>query len=129
MARIPENELERLKRETDLVALVQAAGVELRRHGANLVGRCPFHEDQGPSLAVTPGKNLWHCLGACQAGGSVIDWVMRVERVSFRHAVERLRTRSGESSPPLAPLATLAGKKTVIRPGFVGDSVITWAKV
>ena len=48
MARIPDDELERIKRETDLVALVQAAGVELRRHGANLVGRCPFHDDQGP---------------------------------------------------------------------------------
>lgn len=44
---------------------------------------------------VTPGKNLWHCLGACQAGGSVIDWVMRTERVSFRHAVELLRNRPG----------------------------------
>ena len=39
---------------------------------------------------ITPEKNLWHCLGACQAGGSVIDWVMRAEGVSFRHAVELL---------------------------------------
>jgi DNA primase catalytic core len=107
MARIPDAELERLKRETDLVALVQAAGVALRRHGADLVGRCPFHEDRGPSLVVTPAKGLWHCLGACQAGGSAIDWVMRTEKVSFRHAVERLLKREGTapSAPPrLAPL-------------------------
>jgi DNA primase len=63
MVRISEQEIERIKRDTDLVALVQAAGVELRRHGANVVGRCPFHDDQGPSLVVTPSKNLWHCLG------------------------------------------------------------------
>ena len=114
MARIPDDELERLKRETDLVALVQAAGVQLRRHGANLVGRCPFHEDRSPSLVVTPGKHLWHCLGACQAGGSVIDWVMRMERVSFRHAVERLRTRAGvpasatmTEAPALPPIAAV----------------------
>ena len=109
MARIPDAELEQLKRDTDLVALVQAAGVELRRHGANLVGRCPFHDDQGPSLVITPAKNLWHCLGACQAGGSVIDWVMRTERVSFRHAVEWLRARAG-SAPvhALAPIAAMA---------------------
>jgi DNA primase len=50
MARIPGHEIERIKRDTDLVALVQAARVELRRHGANVVGRCPFHDDQGPSL-------------------------------------------------------------------------------
>jgi len=42
MARIPDDALERVKRETDLVALVQAAGVALRRHGANVIGRCPF---------------------------------------------------------------------------------------
>ena len=44
MARIPDDELERIKRDTDLVALVQAAGVELRRHGANLVGQCHYDE-------------------------------------------------------------------------------------
>ena len=66
-------------------------GVELKRHGADLIGLCPFHEDHEPSLVVTPAKNLWHCLGACQAGGSVIDWVMKAEGVCFRHAVEILR--------------------------------------
>ncbi|MDB4913028.1 MAG: primase [Gemmatimonadetes bacterium] len=116
MARIPDDELERIKRETDLVALVQAAGVELRRHGANVIGRCPFHDDQGPSLVVTPAKNLWHCLGACQAGGSAIDWVMRTDRVSFRHAVELLRMRLGGGSAtspaPAVSLAPLATKVT-----------------
>ena len=49
---------------------------------------------------VTPSKNLWHCLGACQQGGSVIDWVMKVEGVSFRHAVERLRGELGLKMTP-----------------------------
>jgi DNA primase len=91
MARIPDAEIERLKEEVALERLVEAAGVELRRQGKDLVGRCPFHDDRTPSLVVSPAKNLWHCLGACQAGGSVIDWVMRTEGVSFRHAVELLR--------------------------------------
>lgn len=91
MARIPDAEIERLKDEVALERLVEAAGVELRRQGKDLVGCCPFHEDRTPSLVISPEKNLWHCLGACQAGGSVIDWVMRVEGVSFRHAVELLR--------------------------------------
>jgi DNA primase catalytic core len=91
MARIPEEEVERLKDEVSLERLVEAAGVVLRRQGRDLVGCCPFHEDRSPSLVVSPAKNLWHCLGACQAGGSVIDWVMRTEGVSFRHAVELLR--------------------------------------
>jgi DNA primase len=91
VARIPDSEIERLKEEVSLQRLVELAGVELRRQGKDLVGCCPFHEDRTPSLVISPGKNLWHCLGACQAGGSVIDWVMRVEGVSFRHAVELLR--------------------------------------
>jgi DNA primase catalytic core len=98
MARIPESEIERLKSEVSLVRLVEAKGIELKRHGADLLGLCPFHADREPSLVVSPKKNLWHCLGACQVGGSVIDWVMRAEGVSFRHAVELLK----EGVPALA---------------------------
>ncbi|MBL9025018.1 MAG: hypothetical protein JNL21_22670, partial [Myxococcales bacterium] len=91
MARVPEHEIERLKKEISVVRLAEARGVSLARSGDNLLGLCPFHDDREPSLVITPEKNLWHCLGACQAGGSVIDWVMRAEGASFRHAVEILR--------------------------------------
>ncbi len=91
MARIPESEIERLKREVSLERLAEARGVKLKRHGADLVGLCPFHDDHEPSLVISPQKNLWNCLGACGKGGSVIDWVMCAESVSFRHAVELLR--------------------------------------
>ena len=91
MARIPDDELERLKAEVSLERLVTAAGVELKKAGSDLVGCCPFHDDSTPSLVVSPGKNLWHCMGACQTGGSVIDWVIKAQGVSFRHAVELLR--------------------------------------
>jgi DNA primase len=90
MARIPQAVVERLKVEVSVQRLAEARGVKLERRGADLHGRCPFHEDKTPSLVITPAKNLWHCLGACQTGGSVIDWVMRAEGVSFRHAVELL---------------------------------------
>jgi hypothetical protein len=100
MARIPEREIERLKGEVALERLVAAAGVELQRRGKDLVGCCPFHEDRSPSLVISPAKNLWHCLGACQEGGSVIDWVMRWEGVSFRHAVELLRDGIAPSGRP-----------------------------
>src|SRR5271154_5314299 len=92
MARIPDQEIERLKKEVSLEKLVAGFGIELRRHGADLIGTCPFHDDKTPSLIVTPEKNLWHCLGACQTGGSVIDWVMRTKGVSFRYAVELLKS-------------------------------------
>lgn len=108
MARVPADELDRIKREVSVAALAEARGVALRPHGADLIGLCPFHDDHEPSLVVTPSKNLWHCLGACQAGGSPIDWVMRAQGVSFRHAAELLRKGYGGSadsgaSPPGPP--------------------------
>jgi DNA primase len=90
MARIPDEVVERLKREVSGERLAQAKGIELKRHGDNLVGRCPFHDDRTPSLVITPSRNLWHCMGACQVGGTVIDFVIRVERCSFRLACEML---------------------------------------
>jgi len=78
MARIPESEIEQLKTEVSLERLAQGRGVVLKRHGADLIGLCPFHDDKEPSLVISPAKNLWHCLGACQAGGTVIDWVMKI---------------------------------------------------
>jgi DNA primase len=91
MARIPVEVVERLKVEVSVQRLAEARGVAFKKHGSDLLGRCPFHNDKTPSLVVTPAKNLWHCLGACQVGGTVIDWVMKSEGVSFRHAVELLQ--------------------------------------
>lgn len=91
MARIPDDELARLKQTVSLQRLAEHRGIVLKRHGADLIGLCPFHDDHEPSLVISPEKNLWHCLGACQTGGTVIDWVMKAEGVSFRHAVELLR--------------------------------------
>ena len=111
MARIPEEEIARLKREVSIERLAEAHGIKLKRHGADLIGLCPFHEDHSPSLVISPQKNLWNCLGACGKGGSVIDWVMRAEGVSFRHAVELLK----QENLPLAaqPGAKLPQRSTV----------------
>ncbi|UML80561.1 CHC2 zinc finger domain-containing protein [Leptospira kirschneri] len=91
MSNRPRLTLDDLKRTIDLVALVKSYGVDLKGHGKNFVGRCPFHDDRTPSLVVTPGKNLWHCMGACQTGGSAIDFVMKKEGVRIREAILRLR--------------------------------------
>ena len=112
MARIPGAVIERLKSEIALERLAEARGVVHERRGADLHGRCPFHEDKTPSLVITPAKNLWHCLGACQAGGTVIDWVMRAEGVSFRHAVELLLN---DSIPQAVASGTAPPKRSSVR--------------
>ncbi|MGD2092863.1 MAG: CHC2 zinc finger domain-containing protein [Candidatus Aminicenantes bacterium] len=93
MARMMDGEIEKLKQEVSLMALVQSYGVKLKKKGKDLIGLCPFHDDHSPSLVISPDKNLWHCMGACQEGGSVIDWVMKSEGVSLRHALEILKQK------------------------------------
>lgn len=110
MARIADAEIERLKQEISLVRLVESAGVRLVKRGGDMVGSCPFHDDATPSFVVTVGKNLFHCFG-CDAAGGPIDWVMKREGVSFRHAVELLRDGAAldgasSSSPPSTRLRT-----------------------
>ncbi|MDE2014783.1 MAG: toprim domain-containing protein [Alphaproteobacteria bacterium] len=107
MARIAESELERLKVEVSVARLVEGSGIRLQKRGRDLVGPCPFHEDATPSLTVTPEKNLFHCFG-CGIGGGPIDWVMKKNGVSFRHAVELLREGLGT-------IAEGAVKRTTVR--------------
>ena len=104
MPRIPDELLSRIKQEVPLEELI-GRRVELKPHGGNLLGLCPLHADRSPSLVVTAPKGLWHCMGACQTGGTAIDWVMRTEGVSFRHAADILLSEffpleSSRLSPP-----------------------------
>ena len=95
MARLPESEIQRLKSDVSLVRLVEAQGHAVRRQVKDVAIRCPFHEgDDTPSLVITPASNLFHCF-ACEAAGSVIDWVMRTRGVSFRFACEILQDDAG----------------------------------
>lgn len=92
MSRIPEEEIERIKDATNLVALIQSRGVSLTQKGQNWTGLCPFHDDrQTPNLIVTPGKGLFRCMAAnCGKTGNAIQFVQWHDGVSFRHAFELL---------------------------------------
>jgi len=107
MARIPDPEIDRIKSETDLVALILSRGVALKQQGANWTGLCPFHDDrQTPNLIVTPGKGLWRCMaGGCGATGNAIQFVERFDGLSFRHAFELLANggRAAFEHAPEAP--------------------------
>ena len=116
MARIPDGELERLKHEVSVARLIESQGLALTSQGKDLARRCPWHEgDDTPSCIVSPKTNLWHCFG-CDAGGTVIDWVMRLHRVSFRHACELLAKQhpalaaAPSTSTPVAAAKLSQGK-------------------
>ncbi|PHM44418.1 CHC2 zinc finger domain-containing protein [Xenorhabdus szentirmaii] len=106
MARIPDAELQHLKSAVSLVALIEQQGRKLTPRGKDMIVLCPFHQEKTPSMVITPAKNLYHCFG-CDAGGSVLDWVMKTEGLSLRHAVERLRAVLG-NHPSVEPLVAPA---------------------
>ncbi len=66
--------------------------VALTPAGREHKGRCPFHEEKTASFHVNVDKGLFHCFG-CKAGGSAIDFVMRIENLEFRDALEWLANR------------------------------------
>ena len=89
---------------TDIEELI-GRYVTLRRTGANLVGRCPFHSEKTPSFTVTPAKKMFFCFG-CHAGGSAITFVQKAENLDFSDAVEMLATRAGLPLPKESANAT-----------------------
>lgn len=68
--------------------------LRLQRRGNRLVGLCPFHTEKTPSFTLSPDRNLFYCFG-CQKGGSMIDFVMEMEKLSFPEAFALLAERAG----------------------------------
>jgi DNA primase len=75
----------------DLVELARQY-ISVIQAGRDFKARCPFHEEKTPSFHITPEKGLFHCFG-CKAGGNAIDFVMRIENLEFRDALEWLARR------------------------------------
>ncbi len=97
MPRIPQRELDELKRTVSLATLAESQGHQLRKQGRDRVLLCPFHQEKTPSCVISPEKNLYHCFG-CGAAGSVVDWMMKTEGFSLPKAVLRLREFAGSAA-------------------------------
>jgi DNA primase len=91
VARIKDASVERVRDGADFVAVVEER-TPLRRQGAHLQGRCPFHEERTPSFTVNPVKGLYYCFG-CHKGGDMIQFVRETQGVDFVGAVEWLAER------------------------------------
>ncbi len=84
---IPLDQIQQIKQEADLKQVVESLGVELKRAGANYVGRCPFHNEKTGSFYVHPRNQHWKCYG-CGEGGNAIDFVMKKKGCDFTEAVK-----------------------------------------
>lgn len=76
------------------VAEVVGSYVQLKQSGRNLKGVCPFHNEKTASFMVSPEKDIWHCFG-CNEGGDIFGFVMKMEGLEFRGALETLAKRAG----------------------------------
>lgn len=87
--RIRDEDVKRV-REAARIEDVVGEHLQLRNAGGgNLKGLCPFHDEKSPSFNVSPAKGLYHCFG-CQEGGDVLEFVMKVDHLTFSETVERL---------------------------------------
>ena len=89
--RFPEAWLNQLRDRADIVQTISAY-VPLKKNGQNYWGLCPFHNEKTPSFSVSPGKQMYYCFG-CKAGGSVINFVMEMEHLTFSEAVTLMADR------------------------------------
>ena len=91
---------EAVRRQHPLADVVAGYGIELRRSGSALAGRCPFHADGGrPNLTVYSRSGRWVCY-RCGEKGDVIAFVQRIEQLGFRDAVARLGGADAERPRP-----------------------------
>ena len=68
--------------------------VELKRAGRTLKGRSPWGVDKTPSFMVSPEKGIWHDFSA-NKGGDIFTFIMEVEGIGFREALEKLAAQAG----------------------------------
>ncbi len=92
MAYYSEEFIEEVKSSNDILDVVSSY-VNLKRHGTNYFGNCPFHREKTPSFSVAPDKQIFHCFG-CGQGGNVITFIMKIENLGFQEAVEFLADRA-----------------------------------
>jgi len=101
MALFPPHFVEDLKRQADIVVVIQDY-VSLKKTGANYKGLCPFHGEKTPSFQVDRDKGFFHCFG-CGVGGDVIKFLELHEKIGFVDAVKQLAQRFGITLPEVEP--------------------------
>ena len=95
---IPGSFLDDLVGRVDIADIVGDYVRLTKRTGSNLFGLCPFHSEKTPSFSVNSDKQIYHCFG-CGKGGGAVNFIMEIENLPFRDAVEILAKRVGVTVP------------------------------
>jgi len=94
----PESFIKELTERNDITEVVSSYVRLSKKSGNNMFGLCPFHSEKSPSFSVSNDKQIYHCFG-CGKGGSVINFVMEIENLSYPDAVRFLARRVGMVVP------------------------------
>jgi DNA primase len=94
----PESFLQELTERNDITDVVSSYVKLTKRSGSSQFGLCPFHSEKTPSFSVSPDRQIYHCFG-CGKGGSVINFIMEIENLSYPDAVRFLARRAGMTVP------------------------------
>ncbi len=95
--KFPEDNIAKVRDATDIVEIISHY-LTLRKSGKGFAGLCPFHADSAPSFHVDPLKQLYYCFG-CHKGGNVFNFIMEMEKLSFKEALEFLAEKAGINLP------------------------------
>ena len=99
MARYSEEIIEQVRQNNDVVDVISQY-VHLTRKGRNYFGLCPFHNEKSPSFSVSPDRQIFHCFG-CGVGGNVYSFLMKIEGIGFKEAVEQLAEKANIQLPTI----------------------------
>ena len=106
MVRYSDEIIEEVRQNNDIVDIISQY-VHLTRKGRNYFGLCPFHNEKSPSFSVSPDRQIFHCFG-CGVGGNVYTFLMKIEGITFREALEQLAERANIQLPTLENSADTA---------------------
>ena len=99
MIRYSDEIIEEVRQNNDIVDIISQY-VHLTRKGRNYFGLCPFHSEKSPSFSVSPDRQIFHCFG-CGVGGNVYTFLMKIEGITFKEALEQLAERANIQLPKL----------------------------
>lgn len=97
MAKLPEAFIDEVRHKADIVEVI-ADYIPLEKRGRNYFACCPFHQEDTPSMSVSPEKQIFHCFG-CHEGGNAFSFVMKYLHLSFVESVLLLAQKYGLDIP------------------------------
>ena len=112
MALYDSSVIEEIKANINIVDVISGY-VALKRHGRNYFGLCPFHNEKSPSFSVSESKQIFHCFG-CGVGGDALGFLMKIENITFKEAIEILAERANIVLPKVE-LGEEEQKKLILR--------------